>query len=247
MSSVKSMPSREKKLADKAERIRMHGRWAASSVMHIGEMLSEAKQLLEHGEWEPWLKLEFDWDPRTARRFIRAYDCFKTDKLSDLGLDVSALYLLAQQNTPEPIRKKAIELAETEHVSHAKVKAMLNEYRSPTPKELQNWKEEELADEIEARAAAPVEWAERMNECLANFLSETDEELTFIAQQISSDLTLPVEDLIPGIVEYAKRDELLERLSKALLLLNTIDRGVKGYGKLEIVKRTHHRGAGVGD
>lgn len=108
MSSVKSMPSREKKLADKAERIRMHGRWAASSVMHIGEMLSEAKQLLEHGEWEPWLKLEFDWDPRTARRFIRAYDCFKTDKLSDLGLDVSALYLLAQRRKSMTRVKEAI-------------------------------------------------------------------------------------------------------------------------------------------
>ncbi len=103
----------------------------AKNILEIGLKLIEVKERLEHGEFGDWLKAEFDWDERTARRFMSVANAFKTDKLSDLSLAPSALYLLAAPSTPEEARLEAVELAESgETVTHAKAKSIVEKHKA---------------------------------------------------------------------------------------------------------------------
>jgi hypothetical protein len=56
--------------------------------------------LAGHGNWLPWLEREFGWTDKTAERFIQVANV-KFDKLSNLDIGVSSLYLLAAPSTPE--------------------------------------------------------------------------------------------------------------------------------------------------
>jgi hypothetical protein len=44
---------------------------ALAHAIKAGELLLEAKSLLRHGEWEPWLEQHFGASARTARTFMR--------------------------------------------------------------------------------------------------------------------------------------------------------------------------------
>jgi len=58
----------EERLKELAERIRRGG-----PIGEIGEALAEAKDLLHHGEWLPWLKGNFGWGARSAQLAMRVY------------------------------------------------------------------------------------------------------------------------------------------------------------------------------
>jgi hypothetical protein len=45
---------------------------------------------------------------KSAERFMHVAARFKLDKLSNLEIDVSALYLIAEPKTPEPVRAAII-------------------------------------------------------------------------------------------------------------------------------------------
>lgn len=94
-----------------AEEIRRLLRRAAKDIVTIGQKLIAVKARLNHGEWGAWLRSEFDWDSRTAQRFMSVGDRFKNDNLSDLNIAPSALYLLAAPSTPEDVRREMLERA----------------------------------------------------------------------------------------------------------------------------------------
>ncbi len=106
---------------DRAVRIHDLARKTAEAIRLIGQWLTEVKERLPHGAWESWLHSEFAWTDRTAQRLMQVYEAFKSDNLSDLSIDVSALYLIAAPKTPEPVRQEIIYRAQTgEHITHAK-------------------------------------------------------------------------------------------------------------------------------
>jgi hypothetical protein len=74
-------------------------------IIEIGRRLIDAKGRTKRGGWAPWLDKEFGWTERTAQRFINVGS--KSDKLSDLNVPVSGLYLLAAPSTPA----EAVEIA----------------------------------------------------------------------------------------------------------------------------------------
>jgi Protein of unknown function (DUF3102) len=97
--------ARDAFLAETAVAIRRLAKNVVRDVVEIGRRLTEAKARCGHGNWLPWLKREFDWSERTARRFTGVYEMSKTAKLADLeSLEISALYLLAAPSTPESVR-----------------------------------------------------------------------------------------------------------------------------------------------
>ena len=65
--------------------------WKASlmKAIRIGQLLSEQKAKLEHGEWEPWMQKNLPFSGRTARRYMGVYAnrelIAKTDSVSDLN------------------------------------------------------------------------------------------------------------------------------------------------------------------
>lgn len=99
--------------AEQAEAIRVLGRRVVADIIEIGQRLIAVKDHLSHGGWLPWLDNEFGWNERSARRFIAVAEAFgKTDTVSDLPIDASALYLLSGPSVPQTVRDEAIEQAE---------------------------------------------------------------------------------------------------------------------------------------
>jgi Protein of unknown function (DUF3102) len=126
-------------LAETASAIRKLAKNVVRDVVQIGGLLIEAKARCGHGNWLPWLKREFDWSERTARRFTGVYEMAKTANVSDLeSLEISALYQLAAPSTPESVRDdvfarvragEALTLSDVRHavrplrISYAKITA----------------------------------------------------------------------------------------------------------------------------
>jgi hypothetical protein len=118
-------------LAEHAAVIRALSKRVVGDVVEIGRRLAKCKEIAGHGGWLPWLKREFGWDERTAQRFLNVAELSaKSDKLSDLNLPVSGLYLLAAPSTPEETRAAVIERAEKgEKLTLADVKSAVDAAR----------------------------------------------------------------------------------------------------------------------
>lgn len=70
-------------------------RVGGEAILTIGQRLIEAKALLPHGEWIPWLEEQVEFSERTARNFMRlARSWTNRQALADLGA-AKALTLLA--------------------------------------------------------------------------------------------------------------------------------------------------------
>ena len=70
-------------------------RRGGQAILDVGRGLIEAKGMLSHGEWLPWLEERVEFSERTAQRFIRlAQEWTNPTALSDLGA-TKALMLLA--------------------------------------------------------------------------------------------------------------------------------------------------------
>ena len=68
---------------------------AGEAILGIGQRLIEAKEMLPHGEWLPWLTERVEFSERTAQNFIRlAREWSNPQALADLGA-TKALTLLA--------------------------------------------------------------------------------------------------------------------------------------------------------
>jgi hypothetical protein len=118
---------------ERAARIRELSKRTAEAIALIGQWLTEVKDRLPHGSWLPWLEHEFGWNERTAQRLIGVYRSFKSDNLSDLDIDVSALYLIAAPKTPEPVRQEIIRRAQAgERMTRAEAVKALDHYEKTT-------------------------------------------------------------------------------------------------------------------
>lgn len=70
-------------------------RTGGEAILTIGRCLIEAKDLLPHGEWLPWLNEQVELSERTAQKFMRlAREWSNPSALADLGA-TKALMLLA--------------------------------------------------------------------------------------------------------------------------------------------------------
>jgi hypothetical protein len=107
-----------------AEYVEAIGAVGKRAVFEIGKILIAAKARARHGRWLPWLEREFGWTDKTAQRMMNVAG--KSDKLSNLAVPISALYLLAAQSTPAEVIETIAERSEQgERLSLAEVKQMI--------------------------------------------------------------------------------------------------------------------------
>ena len=82
-------------------------RAGGEAILTIGKGLMEAKALLSHGEWLPWLEEKVEFSVSAANRFMRlAREWTNSSTLTNLGMS-KALMLLA---LPEDTRNEFIEV-----------------------------------------------------------------------------------------------------------------------------------------
>ena len=56
-----------------------------SYIIEIGRRLCEAKAVLDHGQWGPWLKEQVRFSQSTAQNYMKIYERFGADQISLFG------------------------------------------------------------------------------------------------------------------------------------------------------------------
>lgn len=126
-------------------------RVGGEAILTIGRCLIEAKKILPHGEWLPWLNEKVEYTERTAQRFMRlAQEYSNPTTLSDLGAS-KALALLALP--PEERDQFMSEL----HVVDGEEKAVVDMSARQLEQVIKERDEARLAAEHEAANAKTAE------------------------------------------------------------------------------------------
>ena len=119
--------------------IRMYvntGRWITTlCAIEIGRRLVEAKELLTHGEWLPWLKKETEFSERSAQDYMRVFKDYSASQLGMFGpetntqtfADLPFSKALALLSVPESEREAFAKEVDAEHISVQNLKKAIKE------------------------------------------------------------------------------------------------------------------------
>ena len=140
--------------------------YAAQGALKIGERLCEAKELLGHGEFLPWIKEEFGWTDRTAQKLMAVYREFGDSQKSLFGpeintktysdLPVSKLYLLI--SVPESEREDFVKENNVAEMSVREMEKLLREKKEAEEESREAHAElDKLADKYAALSAVASE------------------------------------------------------------------------------------------
>lgn len=140
--------------------------YAAQGALKIGERLCEAKELLGHGEFLPWIKDEFGWTDRTAQKLMAVYREFGDSQKSLFGpeintktysdLPVSKLYLLI--SVPESEREDFVKDNNVAEMSVREMEKLLREKKEAEDESREAHAElDKLADKYAALSAVASE------------------------------------------------------------------------------------------
>ena len=203
-------------------------------AVEIGRRLTEAKELVAHGEWLEWLKRETEFSQPTASRFMRIYAEYGADQGNLFGAETkystlnnlsvsNALKLLA---VPEEERESFAAEVDAEHLSTRELEQAIRE-RDEAKKALaeaeQTVKEfseqnVELTDGI-ALAEAQVEASEKLRAELADELAGARSEFAAAKQRIaeleSRPIDVAVQEPDPAEIERRAREIAAEERRKA--------------------------------
>jgi hypothetical protein len=100
----------------------------ALSILRIGDRLAEAKQLLNRGEWEPWLLNNISMSTRTARAIMKASRAFpESERRALASIDITKIYYLSELD--EEDRRELIEGDDLKEYSTRELKQIIKETR----------------------------------------------------------------------------------------------------------------------
>lgn len=113
---------------------------SAQDIWEIGQRLADVRARLKHGQFDAWLKTEFNWSRRTAYNFIRVYEAFQERaNLAQIDIATSALYLLAAPSTSKDIRDDFLKRAKSgDKISHKEILEVIKANRSQPTDSLSN-------------------------------------------------------------------------------------------------------------
>ncbi|WP_375515769.1 DUF3102 domain-containing protein [uncultured Nostoc sp.] len=157
-SDFKTKEEKQQRLTTLAEDTRRRLKRSAMDIYCIGLNLLEAQNLIEHGEFLPWLRREFGMGKTSAYEFIHVAKAFES-KFPIIGnlinnITPTALYKLAAPSTCQAARDEAIDIIKAGKVVDPEVaKNLMNKYKSSKIRTRQ----QSDANKIEALALPKVE------------------------------------------------------------------------------------------
>lgn len=145
-------------------------RTALSGAIEIGRRLTEAKELLQHGEWGDWLKQEFEFSQSTASRLMQLFREYGADQGSLFGAETkyatlqnisvsNALRLIA---IPDEEREEFAAEHDIEHKSAREVEELIRQKKEADARAERA--ERELKESDEGHALAMAELSEQLEE-----------------------------------------------------------------------------------
>lgn len=106
-----------------AERIRLRLKRTVEDIIEIGRELIDVKDELPHGQFEIWIRDEFQMNREMANNFMQVATRFGGGMSDYLTFKPTVLYALAAPSTPDSVIEKATERVEAgEKVTIADVK-----------------------------------------------------------------------------------------------------------------------------
>ncbi len=137
--------------------------------IEIGRRLCEAKDMLQHGEWLPWLSRETEFSDRTAQNYMRAFREYGADQMWLLGpetntktfADLPISKALALLSVPESEREAFAAEVGAEGLSTRELEQAIRE-RDEAMKRAKA-AEEALAQADEGNALALADMQERLD------------------------------------------------------------------------------------
>lgn len=89
-----------------AEILDIKQRWAEDFIS-LGRRLCEAKELLDHGEWLPWLEQRVQFSERTAQKFMQISRAYESN--ATLALDLGSEKAFALLALPDEAREDILQ------------------------------------------------------------------------------------------------------------------------------------------
>ena len=155
--------------------------------IEVGRRLTEAKEMLDHGEWLPWLKRETSFTDRSAQRYMQLFDEYGAAQMGLFGPETNATTLsdlpiskaLALLSIPESEREEFAAEVDAEHIP---VRQLKEEIRKRTQaEEDRRHAEEELEKYRQSAASSATAMAEKNKK-----LQEQEFALTKAEQRIKA-------------------------------------------------------------
>ena len=173
--------------------------------IEIGRRLVEAKELLNHGEWLPWLKRETDFSERSAQNYMKVFNSYSAAQLGLFGpetntqafADLPISKALALLSVPESEREDFAAEVGAETISVRELEARVRERTD----ELRAAKEE--AEAAARGAVAELKDAENAREAAENARREAEETILRMKREIEE-------------IEARPRDVAVERDEEAI-------------------------------
>ena len=200
---------------------------AGNAILGIGQRLIEAKSMLPHGKWIPWLTEQVEFSERTAQSFMRlAREWSNPQALADLGA-TKALALLA---LPPDERERFIE---ENHVVDGEAKTAAEMTTRELEKAVKE-RDEALREAEEARAAAEeadhsretmaaeMENLKRLHRAAQDAEAKAQEDLSKVRAELKTLREKPVEVAVEvdrKALEEARREaveKMQEKVDKAV-------------------------------
>lgn len=131
---------------------------SAQDIWEIGQRLADVRAQLKHGQFEAWLKAEFDWSRRTAYNFINVYETFgERANLAQLDIASSALYLLAAPSTPDELREEYLLKAyDGEKITHKELSSDIKQNKQKSTPSKVNQKDSTPVGKAELPTATSI-------------------------------------------------------------------------------------------
>ena len=202
--------------------------------IEIGRRLCEAKDLLAHGEWLPWLSRETDFSERKAQQYMQAFREYGADQMWMFGpetntktfADLPISKALALLSVPESEREAFAEEVGAESLSTRELKAAIAERDEALRREKEAREELLQAEEghalkvadLEENLAAAMEEAEKGRAAQEAARSERAEKETLERQLSTARDTIRELESRPVDVAVQRDEAAIEeaaRLAKA--------------------------------
>ena len=191
-------------------------RRGGEAILTIGRCLIEAKEMLPHGEWLPWLNERVEFSERTAQKFMQlAREWANPNTLADLGAS-KALMLLA---LPEGEREQFVEDHNVIDMSARQLKEAIRE-RDEARKAAEVAKADaSAAEQARAKMEADMATTKNLLESARAEKQQVDSWAACLEKKLADLKAKPVEVAVetvvdPEAIEKAKAEAVAEIKAK---------------------------------
>ena len=219
-------------------------RAGGEAILTIGRCLIEAKDMLRHGEWLPWLNEQVELSERTAQKFMKlAREWSNPNTLADLGAS-KALMLLA---LPEGERDAFLEDHNVIDMSARQLEQAIKERDEARASAEQAAAEQRAAEQARDKMAEDMRL---LNARLAGAREDREQAMQDAARlekELAELKTRPVEVAVETVVDQAAIDkaradaiaEMQAKLDKAKeAAAKARDKQKQAEASVEILKRS---------